>query len=124
MSQKLGPSQEDLCAKKLLQESCRDISGCYEVGLLWKHEHDETARMMPTSESEVMAHQRTLKSAQHLKANSVLKKKVEDKVQELLDKGQAEVIEDPSVCQDIVWHMPPVIDEQEGKDKLRYCHDA
>ena len=94
------------------------------MGLLWKHERDVTAKMMPSSESEVMARQRTLKCAQRLKANPVLKAKVEDRVQEFLDKGQAEVVKDPSVCQDIVWYMPPVIVEHEGKDKPRYCHDA
>merc|ERR1712240_939168 len=58
---KMGPSQEDLRAEKILQESCKDIGGRYEVGLLWKHERDVTAKMMPSSESEVMARQRTLK---------------------------------------------------------------
>ena len=85
---------------------------------MWKHERDVTAKMMPSSESEVMVRQRTLKSAQRLKPNPVLEEKVEDRVQEFLDKGQAEVVEDLSVCQDIVWYMPPVIVEHEGKDTL------
>ena len=87
-SEKLGPSQEDLRAEEMLQESCIDIGGRYQYSLLWKYDREMTAKMMPTYDSKVMARQRTLKSVQRLKGNQVLKKKVEDTVQEFLDKAR------------------------------------
>ena len=123
-SEKVGLSQDDRRAEQILKDTCKFKDGRFEIGLLWKYDRQTTASLLPTAASEATARSRTLKLAKRLDKNPVLKQKAEARIQELIDEGYAEEVQDIATSSDLTWYLPGVVVDEPHKDKPRFCLDC
>ncbi|XP_070854714.1 uncharacterized protein [Drosophila suzukii] len=114
-------SSEDKRAVEILEQTCQNKCGKYEVGLLWRND----LQKLPESRTTALKRLQCMRS--RILSEPDLFTKIDDQIKNLLDKGYAKQLSDEEAKKEEVrtWYLPVFIALNPNKPgKIRLVWDA